>query len=286
MSTDKRKALGRGMASLIPDASMPTEEVSKSYFFCDIENVIPNKDQPRKKFNEEPLRELSDSIREKGILQPLLVRKISDFQYEIIAGERRWRAAQRAGLKKVPVVVREASISGKLEEALIENLQREDLNSVEEAKAFQRLIDDFGYTQEELARKIGKQRPTIANSLRLLDLPQVVQELILDVKLTAGHARALLSLEDPEKIEALAREVVSRGLSVRDVERLAKGEKVEVKTTKTISPKDPYLLTLEQELSQHFKAKIKIYHGAKKGKLEIEYLGEEELNRIVAILKA
>ena len=283
---EKKKALGRGMASLIPDPALLKEEVTrpKTYFYCDIENVIPNKEQPRKKFNEEKLQELSLSISEKGILQPLLVRRLSEFQYEIIAGERRWKAAQKAGLKQVPVIIRDSSISGRLEDALIENIQREDLNSLEEAQAFQKLIEDYEYTQEEVAKKIGKDRSTIANSLRLLALSPMVQSLVLEGKLSAGHARALITIEDPKRQEEVAKEIVSKELSVRQAEVLARAvKKAKDKTTPT---EDTFLSVLQQELSQHFKSKVKIHIGGKKGKLEIEFYGEEDLNRIVSLLKA
>lgn len=291
---EKKKALGRGMASLIPDPSLLKEEATspKTYFYCDIENVIPNKEQPRKKFNEEKLQELSNSILEKGILQPLLVRRLSEFQYEIIAGERRWRAAQKADLKQIPVIIRDSSVSGRLEDALIENLQREDLNSLEEAQAFQKLIEDYEYTQEEVAKKIGKDRSTVANSLRLLALSSSVRELILEEKLSAGHARALLSIEDLQRQEEIAKDIVSKGLSVRQVETLAravkkaKGLLTQGKTTSAATIEDPFLSVLQQELSQHFKSKVKIHMGGKKGKLEIEFYGEEDLNRIVSLLKA
>ena len=284
---EKKKALGRGMASLIPDPALLKEEEAtppKTYFYCDIENVVPNKEQPRKKFNEEKLQELSLSISEKGILQPLLVRRLSEFQYEIIAGERRWKAAQKAGLKQVPVIIRDSSISGRLEDALIENIQREDLNSLEEAQAFQKLIEDYEYTQEEVAKKIGKDRSTIANSLRLLALSPMVQGLVLEGKLSAGHARALITIEDPKRQEEVAKEIVSKELSVRQAEVLARAvKKAKDKTTPT---EDPFLSVLQQELSQHFKSKVKIHVGGKKGKLEIEFYGEEDLNRIVSLLKA
>ena len=285
---EKKKALGRGMASLIPDPALLKDEAAppKTYFYCDIENVIPNKEQPRKKFNEEKLQELSLSISEKGILQPLLVRRLSEFQYEIIAGERRWRAAQKAGLKQVPVIIRDSSVSGRLEDALIENIQREDLNSLEEAQAFQKLIEDYEYTQEEVAKKIGKDRSTIANSLRLLALSPMVQSLVLEGKLSAGHARALITIEDPKRQEEAAKEIVSKELSVRQAEVLARAvKKVKDKTTSAVT-EDPFLSVLQQELSQHFKSKVKIHVGGKKGKLEIEFYGEEDLNRIVSLLKA
>ncbi len=289
---DKKKALGRGMASLIPDASLLKDEAApqKTFFYCDIENVLPNKEQPRKVFNDKALEELSISIKEKGILQPILVRRLSDFQYEIIAGERRWRAAQKAGLTQIPVIIRESSISGRLEEALIENLQREDLNPLEEAQAFQKLIEDYEYTQEEVARKIGKERSTVTNSLRLLALSETVKALVLEGKLSAGHARALLSLDDPKKQESLAQEIIRKELSVRQTEKLVKGtphlEIPRFNRPQGSQTKDPYLSTLEQELSQHFKSKVTIASMTKKGMLTIEFYGEEDLNRILGLLRA
>lgn len=284
---DKKKALGRGMASLIPDPSVLSDEATppKTYFYCDIENIVPNKSQPRKKFNDESLQELADSIREKGILQPILVRRLSEFKFELIAGERRWRAAQKAGLMQIPVIIREATTQNALEEALIENIQREDLNSVEEALAYQNLIEEHNYTQEELAKKIGKQRSTLTNSLRLLTLSKAILDMILDGKISAGHAKALLSVEDNTKQEEIANLIVEKGLSVRQVEAFAKSKVYQVGAHERKAP-DPYITTLEQELSQHFKAKIRILHGGKKGKIELEYFGESELNRIIAMLKA
>lgn len=284
---DKKKALGRGMASLIPDPSVLSDEATppKTYFYCDIENIVPNKSQPRKKFNDESLQELADSIREKGILQPILVRRLSEFKFELIAGERRWRASQKAGLMQVPVIIREATAKNALEEALIENIQREDLNSVEEALAYQSLIEEHGYTQEELAKKIGKQRSTLTNSLRLLALSQAILDRVLDGKISAGHAKALLSIEDKTKQEEVAKLIVEKGLSVRQVEAFAKSKVYQVDAHERKTP-DPYITTLEQELSQHFKAKVRILHGGKKGKIELEYFGESELNRIIAMFKA
>ncbi|HBQ21433.1 MAG: hypothetical protein A2Z91_04360 [Deltaproteobacteria bacterium GWA2_38_16] len=285
---DKKKALGRGMASLIPDPSVLSDEAPppKTYFYCGIENVLPNKEQPRKAFNDEKLLGLAASIKEKGILQPIIVRRLSDFQYEIIAGERRWRAAQKAGLSQVPVIIRESSVSGKLEEALIENLQREDLNAMEEADAYHKLIEEHEYTQEELAKKIGKDRSTIANSLRLLVLSPAVRELVSQGKITSGHARALLSIEDVKRQEEIAKDIVKKELSVRQVEALVKTGTKRGHPKQSEGSQDIFITTLEQELSQHFKAKVRIDNRWKKGKIEIEYFGDDELNRIISLLKA
>ena len=186
----------------------------------------------------------------------------------------------------MPVIIRDSSVSGRLEEALIENLQREDLNSLEEAGAFQKLIEEYEYTQEEIAKKIGKDRSTIANSLRLLVLSPAVRKLILEEKLSAGHARALITIEDPKRQEEVAKEIVSKELSVRQAEALARSIKKTKNKTISSAAEDPFLSVLQQELSQHFKAKVKIHLGGKKGRLEIEFYGEEDLNRIVSLLKA
>lgn len=281
---EKKKALGRGMASLIPGVSIEKENTAsqKSFFYCDIENLIPNKEQPRKTFNEEKILELSNSIREKGIIQPIIVRRLSDFQFEIIAGERRWRAAQRANLKQVPVIIRESLDSDKLEEALIENIQREDLNAMEEALAYQKLIEEHAYTHDILAQKLGKDRSTIANTLRLLSLPQSIQTLIVEGKISEGHAKALLSLQDPGRQEAIAKEIMKKGLSVRQVEALTRTYSTKNSAAKQ---KDAFVVSLEEELSQRFKTKVKISLQGQKGKIEIEYYNQEDLNRIISLLR-
>ncbi|MBI4041736.1 MAG: ParB/RepB/Spo0J family partition protein [Deltaproteobacteria bacterium] len=281
-----KKALGKGLSSLIPDPSVLDDDLAppKTYFYCDIENVEPNREQPRKYFDPQKLQELSDSIQERGILQPVIVRRISEFKYEIIAGERRWRAAQKAGLKQIPVVVRETEGVIVLEEALIENIQREDLNPIEEAQAYQKLMDAYEYTQDRIAKKVGKDRTTVANALRLLQLSPKVRQWVIEGKLSAGHARTLLSLEDLAAQEKLASEIVERNLSVREIERRVKtgapGQ------PKNAPEKDLFIQNLEAELSQRFKTKVSIHHRSKQGKIEISYLGEEDLNRIVSMLRS
>lgn len=285
---EKKKALGRGMSSLIPDASLLNDETTapKTYFYCDVENIIPNREQPRKDFNDESLQELTNSIRERGVLQPILVHRLSEFKYELIAGERRWRAAQKAGFQQVPVIIRESSNSELLEDALIENIQREDLNAIEEAMAFGRLMEEHGYTQDNIANKLGKNRSTIANSVRLLELSKTIQDFVVKKEISAGHARALLSIEDHERRQEAAREIIQRGLSVRQAEALAKIKYTGKTTASSLPEKDSYVAILEQELSQHFKVKVRIHQKGKKGKIEMEFFGEEELNRIVSLLKA
>src|SRR5512135_1888158 len=214
----KRMALGKGLGALLPEFG---QAESKALLYCGIEEVFPNPSQPRKQFDESRLQELAESIREKGILEPLLVRR-TDQGYELIVGERRWRAAQKAGLKEVPVLVKDVEGRDAFEISLIENLQREDLNPVEEAEAFKHLIEEFHLSQDDLSQRIGKDRTTIANSLRLLKLPPEVRNQLLQNHITSGHARALLSLDHKEKQKELCALIVKKGLSVREAERLAR----------------------------------------------------------------
>src|SRR4051812_46754607 len=246
MSTQKRQALGRGLAALIPGAPPPPAatpspapglspsapagtavggRTGDGLRTVGIEEIHPSSEQPRKTFDDARLDELAESIRAQGIVQPLLLRKRAAGGYELVAGERRWRAAQRAGLHEVPAVVREIAAPAAFEIAMVENLQREDLNPLEEAAGYQRLIEEFGYTQEALSSRVGKDRSTIANALRILRLPARVRELVTEGRLSMGHARALLGLEAPDAMERLARRVVARELSVRQVEALVKRER-------------------------------------------------------------
>ena len=215
--------LGKGMAALLQVSE--TVDENRNYFICPIELVRPNKNQPRKNFAADKLDELAASIREQGIIQPLVVTKKDDF-YEIIAGERRWRAAQKAGLREVPVVIREASDQASMELALIENIQRQDLNAIEEAQAYRSLVEHFAISQEDVAKRVGKNRTTVTNSLRLLRLPEEVQRDIVEERMSMGHARALLALESPELIERARREIMHRQLSVRATEELVRRLKV------------------------------------------------------------
>jgi ParB family transcriptional regulator, chromosome partitioning protein len=283
---EKKKALGKGLSSLIPDPTYLDDSATpqKSYFYCDIENVEPNHKQPRKIFDKERLQELADSIKERGILQPIIVKKTSEFKYEIIAGERRWRAAQKALLKQVPVIIRESSGAAQLEDALIENIQREDLNPMEEALAYHNLIELHKYTQDQLAKKVGKNRTTITNALRLIQLPEKLRNLVITRQITSGHARALLSIEDPALQMQLANRIIKEDLSVRQIESLSRA--VNKPTEKVVLAQDPYTAALEGSLSTHFKARVKIISRGKKGKIEIQYHSEDELNRIIGQLKA
>jgi len=277
----KRVALGKGLGALIPEFE---KEESRTLLFCGIEEIVPNRSQPRKHFDESKLQELAESIKEKGILEPLIVRRV-DGGYELIVGERRWRAAQKAGLKEVPVLVKEIEGREVLEFSLIENLQREDLNPIEEAEAFKRLIEEFNLSQGELATRIGKDRTTIANVLRLLKLPSEIRNHLLQNRITSGHARAILSLETKEKQKELCALIIQKGLSVREAEALAKrwSEKPKrvVTPTKRGSDLESQLSSLQDSLRRHLGTKVHITQKGKRGKIEIEYYSFEDLERII-----
>lgn len=282
----KRMALGKGLGALIPELEQ-TE--GKTLLYCGIEEIRPNRSQPRKHFDESKLQELAESIKEQGILEPLIVRRI-DQGYELIVGERRWRAAQKAGLKEVPVLVKEVEGRKALELSLIENLQREDLNPIEEAEAFKHLIEESDISQGELSTRIGKDRTTITNALRLLKLPIEIRNQLLQNRITSGHARAILSLESKEKQKELCALIIRKGLSVREAETLAKRwtEKPKRKATRESSSGDleNQLNSLQDSLKRHLGTKVSITHKGKRGKIEIEYYSPEDLERIVeAILE-
>ncbi|MEW6110125.1 MAG: ParB/RepB/Spo0J family partition protein [Nitrospirota bacterium] len=270
-----KMALGKGLDALIPDKG---DEI----LHIDIERIRPGKQQPRKFFDEKALKELSASIKEKGVLQPIIVSRTGDGTFNLITGERRWRAATLAGLKKIPALIKNVASKDSLEIALIENIQREDLNPIETAEAFNRLIKEFELTQEELADKVGKERATVTNYLRLLKLPDEIKNMLYSGSLSMGHARALLSVEGRNlQIEA-ARKIIKKGLSVRESELLAR--KIS-KPSKAGSKKDPQILSLEEKLIKHLGTKVRILHRNKKGgKIEIEYYSLEELDRLLEIL--
>jgi len=277
----KRMALGKGLGALIPELEQAEE---KTLLYCGIEEIRPNRSQPRKHFDESKLQELAESIKEQGILEPLIVRRI-DQGYELIVGERRWRAAQKAGLKEVPVLVKEVEGRKALELSLIENLQREDLNPIEEAEAFKHLIEESDISQGELSTRIGKDRTTITNALRLLKLPIEIRNQLLQNRITSGHARAILSLESKEKQKELCALIIRKGLSVREAETLAKRwtEKPKRKATRESSSGDleSQLNSLQDSLKRHLGTKVSITHKGKRGKIEIEYYSPEDLERIV-----
>jgi ParB family chromosome partitioning protein len=291
MDPSKRRALGRGLDALLPSAPQaPAAYGDKSVFSCAIEKLVPQKGQPRQHFAKDKLEELATSIREHGLLEPIVVRRVSgQDKLEIIAGERRWRAAQKAGLKEVLVVVKDVTPKAAFELALIENVQREDLNPVELAEALDRLTKEHGYTQETLAERLGKDRTTIANSLRLLKLPPSVRSRVISGELTEGHARALLGAADPAKIEELAEKVVRGRLSVRAAEALvraakAKGTKGDDKG-KTAPGKSAAVRDLEQRMTRAAGTKVVIKvdpRDSKKGEISIPYEDLDHLDRILA----
>ena len=273
--------LGKGLGALIPEVE--TEE-SKSFLSCGVEEIRPNRFQPRKRFDESKLQELADSIKEKGILEPLIVRKAAD-GYELVVGERRWRAAQKAGLREVPVLVKELEDREVLEVSLIENLQRDDLNPLEEAEGFKHLLEESEISQEDLGARLGKDRTTIANTLRLLKLPSEVKDQLLQNRISSGHARAILSLETKEKQLELCNLIIQKGLSVREVEALAKRwtKRTRKAAIQEIRRGDleSQLNALGDSLRRHLGTKVKINPKGKRGKIEIEYYSFEDLERIV-----
>ncbi|MBO6146024.1 MAG: ParB/RepB/Spo0J family partition protein [Lachnospiraceae bacterium] len=288
----KKRGLGKGLDSLIPQGKIKVGsdkpggnaliDEKDAVISININQVEPDREQPRKTFNEDELNELADSIKAHGIFQPLLVQKKDDY-YEIVAGERRWRAAKIAGLKEVPCIVREFSEQEKVTIQLIENIQREDLNPIDEALAYKRLIDEFNMKQDEVAESVGKNRTTITNSMRLLNLADEVQEMLVDEKLTPGHARALLSVSDKNEQIRLANQVFDEKMSVRDTEKLVKSLG-KPKKKKPMTPEQLQLIyrQLEDRLIKSIEAKATIKPAdSRKGKIEIEYYSQDELEAIV-----
>ncbi|HAG50749.1 MAG: chromosome partitioning protein ParB [Deltaproteobacteria bacterium GWC2_42_51] len=273
----KRKALGRGLGALIKHA----DKTGDSFSLCPIEDINPSSVQPRKIFHEQQLQELAESIKEKGIIEPLLVRKAEN-GYELIAGERRWRAAKLAGLRDVPVVVRDATDEESLELAIIENIQRENLNAIEEAAAYKNLMERFELSQEEVAKKIGKERATVANFLRLLKLPDEVKEELKNGIISMGHAKVLLSLDSHVSQREVCRRIVQKGLSVRETEELVKYTVSSSKKSASLSrKKNAYLSAIENELRNIFGTKVIVKNKKGKGRIEIEFYSNEELERIL-----
>lgn len=282
MASKKPSGLGRGLGALLGDDVLKTESTGNLYL--PISQVESCSSQPRKSFDEAALAELADSIREHGIIQPLTVRKLASGYYQIIAGERRWRAARIAGLQEVPAIVIEADDRKAAELAMIENLQREDLNPMEEAAGFQALIDNYHMTQEEAAQRVGKSRSAVANALRLLGLTPAVRKLVEEGKLSAGHARALLPLS-PSLQESAANAVLSGGLSVRQTEALAKRLAAEKKAKKQPDPNQvDYTAEAQKALSTKLGRGVKIVSGRKKGRIELEYYGLDDLNDLLEAL--
>ncbi len=285
--TKKRKklALGRGLDSLIPKV-VPTENNSREYRLCNIGLIRPNRYQPRRHFSEADLADLSRSIREQGIIQPLLVRQ-ADTGYELVAGERRLRAAGLAGLEQVPIVIKELTDDRMLEMSIVENVQREDLNPMEEADAYQRLMNEFGLTQAKVAERVGKSRSAVANFLRLLHLPPFIRDNIMDNTLSMGHARALLGAETPAQQRAAWQTVISKDLSVRETENLIKRLKTEKKKPVAVdsNSEEIYFLDLADKLSLQIGTKVRIKRRGQKGRMEIEFFSNEDLDRLLGLFK-
>jgi len=269
-----KTALGKGLEALIPEKG---EEI----LYLDIDRVFPGEQQPRKTFKDGSLKELAASIKEKGILQPVIVSRVGDGSFRLVTGERRWRAASLAGLKKIPALIKNVASKDSLEIALIENIQREDLNPIEAAEAFSRLIIEFNLTQEELSDRVGKERATIANYLRLLKLPEEVKGFIYNGSLSMGHAKAILALDGKAHQIDAARRMIKKSLSVREAELLVK--KIAVPPKSRMS-RDPQISSLEEKLIRGLGTKVRIINRGKKGKIEIEYYSFEELERLLDIL--
>lgn len=282
-----RRALGRGIEALFPPRPAPAtpDYGAQAVFSCPIERVAPQRAQPRKHFDDAALEELAATIREHGIIQPLVVRRVADDRYELIAGERRWRAAQRAGKKEVPVVVKDVSPEAAYELALVENLQREDLNPIEVAEAYARLLEGRGGSQEELAQRLGKSRVTVTNALRLLRLPEEVRDMVRDGALSEGHGRALLGAQDVESMVVLARRASREGLSVRKIESLVRRAR---RTPEEREPdaKNANLRDLEARLGRRLGTRTAVEHKGPGGKLVIHYTDLDALDRILDLLDA
>jgi ParB family chromosome partitioning protein len=290
----RKGGLGRGLDALIPTSIIPTEIKTQAGVIAadrdeiDVNNISANPKQPRTVFDEDQLTELALSIKEVGLLQPPVVRSIGNGKYQLIMGERRFRAAKLAGLKSIPVIIRQTSDDQLLREALVENIHRSQLNPLEEAAAYQQLLNDFGYTHDELATKLSKSRPVITNTMRLLNLPAAVQRRVAAGVISAGHARALLSLTDEKEIENLANRIVAEGLTVRAVEEIvasggAKVKSGSIKSGRIIAPK---LKEIADDLSDHLDTRVSVELGKQKGKIVIEFATIEDLERINKVIKS
>ena len=288
---EKRKALGRGLQALIPDIKdlqpgtepTATAEKQEAIAYLNTEDIKPGRYQPRTAFNQKKLEELVSSIKEKGVVQPVLVRR-SDSGYELIAGERRLRAVKALSLDRIPAIIRDVDDLNAMELALIENLQREDLNPIEEAKAYQRLAKEFHFTHEQIGQAVGKDNSTVANVLRLLNLPEKIQQLVLTGVLTMGHARSLLSVSDPHRQMKICEKIIRKGLSVREAENLVRPHSASRKTS-LYRQQDPHLRAAEEDLQQALGTRVMIQHSKKRGKLVIEYFSLTDLDRIISVIK-
>ncbi len=280
-------ALGRGLGTLIPAAGthMRPENSRESTSELELARIVPNKYQPRQVFEDTALKELADSIREHGVVQPIIVRHINDGAYELVAGERRWRAAQIAGLSKIPVVIKDLSNEKSLEIALIENLQRESLNPVESARGYQRLTEEFGLTQEEIAAKVGKERSTVTNYLRLLTLPDRIQEYLTSSVITTGHAKAILTFTNRNEQLRFAEYIVKKGSSVRETELLAKRWGIKKGKKRVSVSKDVSIRDVELRLQRTLGTKVRIQEEKRGGKIVVEYYSNDDLTRILSLVE-
>ena len=278
-----QRGLGKGLGALLGESAMQPAPEGGALMLA-LQKVEPNPDQPRRHFDEEALQELADSIRQHGIIQPLTVRKLPTGFYQIIAGERRWRAARIAGLREVPVTVIEADDKTAMELALIENLQRADLDPIEEARGYQQLMQEYGMTQSGVAERVGKSRPAVANALRLLALSAPVLDMVAGGAISAGHARAILTLTDEHAQLAVAQKVQNLQLSVRQTELMCKNMTKPAKKALPPAPAVDYIAVCERDLSRSLGRGVKIHHGKRKGRLELEYYGEDDLQRLLDAL--
>lgn len=275
----ERKVLGRGLESLIPTE---TALVRERVLMLKVEQVVPSRLQPRLNFSKKKIEELASSIKEKGVIQPILVRETTDGRYELIAGERRLRAVKHLGVEEIPAIVRRVSDADLLETSLIENIQREELNALEEAKAYQRLATEFGHTQDHIATRVGKDKSSVSNLLRLLNLPNEIQDYLSNNMISFGHAKALLSVLDSKRQIRFCEIIVKKGLSVRQAEQLA-APRFRGRSLKRVAV-DSDIRHLEEALQHKLGTKVRIIHGKKRGKIEIEYFSLEDLDRVLKVL--
>lgn len=282
----KKRGLGRGLSALIPDnieaELLNTEESKEQVVELDINLIVPNKNQPRKEFEKVSLEELKNSIQQYGIIQPIVVRKVED-KYEIIAGERRWRAAREASFDKIPCIIKEVDEKEAIKLAIIENIQREDLNPIEEANAFKSLMNTYNLKQEEVAEAVGKSRSYVANSLRLLNLDEEIQDYISEGKISTGHAKALLGVRNKKDRLSIAKTIIDKKLNVRETEKLVSKSKRK-KTGKSTVEKDPFIKEIEERLMSTLGTKVTLISSKKGGKIEIEFYNEEDLQRILEVI--
>ena len=277
-----KPALGKGLSALIPEKKKID---TKSVFELELNSIVPNEYQPRRIFNDKALNDLVSSIKEKGVIQPVIVRKTAGNVYQLIAGERRWRSAKLAGLDRIPVIVKDAAPVEALELALIENIQREDLNPLETAEAFHRLIKDFDLTHDDLSRKVGKDRATVTNYIRILKLPANIRKWIAEGSLSIGHAKALLQVDNQRLQIEIAAKIIHKGLSVREAEALCKKGSSGTGRSRKKTAKDPQIASLEEKMMHSLGTKVRLIHKSnKKGRIEIEYYSLDELDKLLEIL--